>query len=805
VDDRVEALLASMSLDEKASFTAGEDMWHLPAIDRLGIGRLKVSDGPSGVRGQYIGTRQSLSFPCGLAAGATWDVELIERYGGAIAQEARAKGVHVVLGPTVCIPRMPLAGRTFESFSEDPLLSAGVTSAYVRGVQRGGVGCCVKHFACNDQEHERMTISAEVDERTLREVHLRPFEAAVRDAGVWAVMSAYNRVNGTYCGEHPHLLGEILKGEWGFDGVVMSDWFGTHGTLEAAIAGLDVEMPGPPRHLGRHLADAVRDGRLDEGVVDDKARRVLRLAVRTGLLDHPPSDSEPQDPDVTARRAIARELAIESTVLLRNDGVLPLDPAVRQVAVIGPNADLLVTGGGGSASFVPRRFVSFVDELRARLPGAAIVYERGCGIARWLPAVDPRLLVDGLHVEYFANDRFEGEPVGHDIARTGFCRMLGSPSPDVDAGEVSLRARGVLRPEVSGPWTLGLGRGGPGRLLVDGRVVVDAQDGGVAAGEVELAAGEDHELVIEVAATPTQVPGFDLRAARPAVADELDRAVDTAAAADVAVVVVGLDPGWEREGKDRPDLRLPGAQEDLVRAVITANPRTVVVVNAGAPVDLACASGAAALLTVWYPGEEGAAALAAVLTGAAEPAGRLPITFPARVEDLAAHGWYPGTEGRVTYGEGLFVGYRHYEAAGIEPAFCFGHGLGYTTFEQLGATVQVRDGTAVVRVEVANRGDRPGAEVVQVYARPAADGDGAASAPRLPVQLAAFAKVRLDAGSRTTVELPVDERALSWWDPAAGRWRLADGTVELRVGSSSRAIHHRLALDVTSRGMRAPA
>ena len=284
-DVRVEELLAQLTREEKASLTMGDDTWHLPPIERLGIGRLKMSDGPSGVRGERIGAKRSLSFPCGMAAGATWDVDLIERYGAALAAEARSKGVHLLLGPTVCIPRTPLGGRTFESFAEDPWLASRLTVAYINGVQAHGVGCCVKHFACNDQEHERMSISVDIDDRALREIHLAPFEAAVAEAGVWSVMGAYNRFHGTFCCEHPRLLGEILKREWGFDGVVVSDWFGTHSTVDAATAGLDIEMPGPGHWFGAHLADAVKAGDVDEAVLDEKARRILRLAERTGVLE----------------------------------------------------------------------------------------------------------------------------------------------------------------------------------------------------------------------------------------------------------------------------------------------------------------------------------------------------------------------------------------------------------------------------------------------------------------------------------------------------------------------------------------
>ncbi|MDQ6696471.1 MAG: glycoside hydrolase family 3 C-terminal domain-containing protein [Actinomycetota bacterium] len=797
-DERIEALVASLTTAEKASLTAGDDVWHLPAVGRLGIGRLKVSDGPSGVRGERIGTRRSLSFPCGMAAGATWDADLMQRYGVALAQEARAKGVHVLLGPTVCIPRTPLAGRTFESFAEDPFLSARLTVAYVRGVQGEGVGCCVKHFACNDQEHERMTISAQVDERTLREIHLPSFEAAVREAGVWSIMSAYNKLNGTYCGEHPSLLGTVLKREWDFDGVVISDWFGTHSTTEAAIAGLDVEMPGPPQHLGARLAAAVDAGEVGAEVLDDHARRILRLADRTGLLAHEPADGEPQDAEDIGRRRLAREVAIAGTVLLRNEALLPLDASARRVAVIGPNADVLETGGGGSSQVVPHRVVSFVDELSARLADVEVVHEEGCRLDRGVPLIDARLLGDGLRVQYFANPAFDGDPAGEDTLGTGNFVALGDPMPGVPVRSCSLRARGTFRPDVSGTWQLGIANAGKARLLLDGDVIVDNTDptpgsffygmgSETVAAPLDLEAGRDHDLVVEMRCERLPIAGFRVVAARPEVLDAMERAVSAAATADVAIVIVGSNSQWETEGSDRSDLHLVGEQEELIRRVLEANPRTVVVINAGAPVETRWATDAAALVMAWYPGEEGAAALADILTGVAEPGGRLPITFPERLEDSATHDWYPGSGGRVLYGEGVLVGYRHFDTNDVEPAYCFGHGLSYTSFDYGAPMAEIEDGQGTVTVPVTNSGNRRGGEVVQLYV---ADLEASVARPRK--ELKAFAKVELDAGESRSVRLALDRRSFAFWDEASHDWVVEPGDFELHIGSSSRHIRHRL-------------
>jgi beta-glucosidase len=621
-------------------------MWYLPPVARLGIPALKVSDGPSGVRGDSLIGRRSLSLPCGMAVGSTWDPDLVGLLGGVLAAEARSKGVHVLLGPTVCIVRTPLAGRTFESFSEDPVLTAHIAAAYVQGVQGGGVASCIKHFACNDQEHERMTISAEVDERTLREVHLVAFEHAVHEAGVWSVMTAYNKVNGVYCGEQPDLINGVLRREWGFDGLVMSDWFGTHSTAPAALAGLDLEMPGPSAWLGPTLAAAVRDGLVDESVVDGQVRNVLRLMRRVGILGAATSPDELEQDD-PARRVVARRVAAEGTVLLVNDGTLPLDPSsIGSVAVIGPNAGLLAMGGG-SSEVTPHRRRRVDEALAERLPAATVSSEVGCRIDRGLPAIDLRLLADEtLRIDYFENPDLAGAAVATDEAHTARVLWIGPPQQELTIGSCSVRLSATFVPDVSGAWRLGLESAGRAVLRLDGAVVVDNTDPvrgssfyGAGSEPVEvtfdLAAGRSYELAVDVwpRSSSSPIMGARIGAAPPDRGDEFERAVDAAAAADVAVVVVGSNGQWESEGHDRLDLSLPGRQRELVEAVLAVNRRTIVVVNAGSPVEMPWAERAGAVLMTWYPGEEGADALADMLVGLAEPSGRLPVTFPARAED----------------------------------------------------------------------------------------------------------------------------------------------------------------------------
>jgi beta-glucosidase len=772
-------LLASMTLDEKASLTAGAGLWYLPPVERLGVPALKVSDGPSGVRGDSMLGRRSLSLPCGMAVGSTWNTELVGRLGGVLAAEAVSKGVHVLLGPTVCIVRTPLAGRTFESFSEDPHLTARLAVAYVEGVQRGGVACCIKHFACNDQETERMTISAEVDERTLREVHLVAFEAAVREAGVWSVMTAYNKVNGVYCGEQPDLIAGILRGEWGFDGLVMSDWFGTHSTLPAAQAGLDLEMPGPAAWLSHHSAAAVRAGELDESVVDGQAGHVLRLMERVGLLEGTHAPAPELEEDDPGRRAVARQVAVEGTVLLVNDGLLPLEvEALSSVAVIGPNAAMLEMGGG-SSEVTPHRRRRVVDALAERLPpGVVVTHDDGCRIDQGRPSLDPRLLDGGYRVDYFDNADRAGEPVATEWAHRSRMNWIGLPHPALaGADQLSIRVSATFRPDVSGLWELGLESAGRSDLRIEGELVLDNSNpqrgaGFYGAGSTMVTnphhfeAGTSYAVTVDLwpRAASSPILGVLIAASRPVVADAFERAVQAAAAADVAVVVVGSNGQWESEGFDRPDLSLPGEQDDLVTAVLAANPRTIVVVNAGSPVDMPWADDAAAVLVCWYPGEEGADALADIVTGTSEPSGRLPVTIP-RTVPVA-----PGSGGTVPYDEGVFVGYR----GPVDARFAFGHGLSYGSFSygSIGATA------GGISIELANTGPRRGTEVVQVYLR-CPD----SRVPRPERQLIAFEKVTLEPGQQTTVELEIAATSFRYWD--GGGWRTDAGAYQLLVGASS--------------------
>ncbi|MHB8575222.1 MAG: beta-glucosidase [Dehalococcoidia bacterium] len=803
---RIDALVQQLTLAEKVALAAGADAWHTTAAPRLGIPAIKVTDGPNGARGAGTPGMTSACFPCGTALGASWDPALVHEVGVALGQEARSKGARVLLAPTVNIHRHPLAGRNFECPSEDPYLSARYAAAYVAGVQSQGVAATVKHFVCNDSEYQRMTISSEVGERALREIYLPPFDAAVREAGAWAVMAAYNRINGAYAAEHGELLLELLKGEWGFDGLLMSDWWGTKSTIASANGGLDLEMPGPPLYFGEKLREAVAAGQVSETAIDDKVRRLLRLAIRTGALDDPPELPE-RAIDDPAHRELIRRAARDGMVLLRNEGSLvPLDRhRTGLLAVVGPNGDALTMLGGGSARVEPHHVSSLLDALRERVGTEAEVrFEPGCRIYRGSPpferglhppGADPSL--NGATVEYFSGPNLSGEAVFSEVVPRLQLRWSGDGAAGPIEGRFSARASATFVPEESGTHRLTLTSAGLSRLFLDGKLLIDnwtAQTRGRSfyglgssevAAEAELTAGEPHEIVLEYQSPEDgRIRGVIAGCLPPTPTDQLERAVALAAEADAVIVVAGLNADWETEGSDRVSMDLPGRQDELISKVAAANPRTVVVINAGAPVSMPWADDVAAILQLWYPGQEGGDALADVLFGVTDPGGRLPTTYPVRVEDVPANLTYPGEAGMVAYGEGIFVGYRGFDRRRISPRFPFGHGLSYTTFEYGPVSLdRATVGPAedvTVSVSVRNTGDRRGREVVQLYVR-----DLKSHLLRPDKELKGFAKLALEPGEERGLRIVLPQRALAAWDPEQHAWIAEPGEFEILAGASA--------------------
>ncbi len=750
-----------MSLEEKAEATAGSGAWT--------AGPLVLSDGPNGVRGPTFDERETaLCTPCGTALAATWDPALVRAVGALVGVEAVGKGVHVVLGPVLNIPRSPLGGRTFEGLGEDPLLAGRLGAAWIEGVQSAGVAACPKHFVCNDSETARTKLDVAVSERALREIYLVPFEHAT---AAWTLMAAYNAVAGVPCTEHERLLRGVLKGEWGWDGVVLSDWYAARRTVEAALGGLDLEMPGPPRVFGPGLARAVAAGAVPEHVFDDQVERIARLRRRV-LAAAPPAPPAPPARDLLAEAAAA------GMVLLRNDGVLPLRGAQR-LAVIGPAAADPCLQGGGSAAVGLGPVVSPLAALRERFD---VVHERGCSQREGAGPL--HALVDGgaLTVEYLAGDAV----VGREARATSRLVWLGT----APAGASRVRVRGRLTAAAEGVHALTARGSAQIRLRAGGGEVARFDPPGdlsplhalfsdvSASGTVTVAAGEALEIEAEMALPDRHDHVLVLGCHPPDAADGIDRAVAAAGRADAAIVVIGTHDGVEAEGRDRTTAALPGRQDELVRRVIAANPATVVVVNAGAAVDMPWADAAAAVLLTWFGGEALGPALADVLAGEREPGGRLPISLPD--DGTLPLATTPDADGRLRYDEDVFVGYRD-GAAGAR--FPFGHGLGYTTFAF--EALSVSDGEAAVTVR--NDGDRRGKEVVQLYVSPPA------GAARPPLELRGFATVELDAGERRTVVLGLGERAFATW---ADGWVVPPGEYGIHVGRSSRDIclHERIAV-----------
>ena len=680
VEQRVDDLLARMTLEEKVDMVSGGGWMESKANARLGIPAIKMADGPVGVRAWFgpsaltmkanspLPVINSTAFPAGVALAATWDPDILREVGRTIADEARALGRDMMLGPGVNIVRTPLAGRNFEMYGEDPYLASQLVVGYIQGMQGAGIIATVKHFAANNQEDHRQTIDAKIDERALREIYLPAFRAAVQQAGVWSVMSAYNKLNGHWCAENSWLLTDVLKKEWGFKGFVVSDWKGTHSTAPTANAGLDLEMPSAstivrynnddlpksPGEIGSQgamlipelLLPLVKSGEVAAATIDDKVRRLLRAMFANGLFDHPkPGGGQVDTP---AQRAVARKAADEGIVLLKNmGGLLPLLPEkVHSIAVIGPNANVARTGGGGSSSVRTSHAITPLDAIRERA-GSSITVS-----------------------------------------------SIESPAD--------------------------------------------------------------------------------------------------AAKADVALVFVGDSPEVEREGWDRASMDLPAGQDDLVAAVLHANPRTVVVLNVGAPVSIEkWIDQTPAVVNAWFPGEEGGHAIADVLFGDVNPSGRLPVTFPKRLEDSPSWGHYPGENGVVDYAEGIYVGYRWFATKHIEPRFCFGHGLSYTRFEYSDLKVTAGPEPIQVRVKVRNAGPRDGAEVVQLYVH-----ENKPGIDRPMKELKAFRRVDLRRGETWTITFTLDRSDLAYFDLAKKRWVVDSGAYQALVGASSEDIRERADFEI---------
>ena len=795
---RIDDLLSKMTLDEKISMLAGADLWHTVGVPRLGIPQLKVTDGPNGARGAYGSMAPaSVATPVGIALGATWNPDLVRKVGGVLADEVKMKGAHILLAPTVNIHRTPIAGRNFECYSEDPFLSGMLAAAYITGLQENGAGACIKHFVANDQEFERQSISSEVDERPLREIYLEPFRIAIRDANPWAVMSAYNKVNGVYACENDHTLLDILKSEWGFKGIVMSDWYGTYDAAVPA-GGLDLEMPGPARWMSaKHVKAAMKKrrgpGHLSEEALNDKVRRLLLVLEQAGCFENPTLTPE-SGKNRSRHRKIIREAAGEAIVLLKNKHILPIKK-VKSIAVIGPYATKAQILGGGSSAVNPHYAVSPLEGIRERAGKKIEVRTApGCHIAKVMPGPSPELLSTpdgqpGFLVNIYNGSELAGEPVYTHVSSRVQYDWWGNSVPNADQNAFSVRLEGFLTPEETGVHTLGFGLFGWGTMYLDGEVFLATDEGAVTVykqeKQVKLKAGRQYAIKIEYHYQGNaRSRGVGFGYLPPQAPDLIEEAVKLAKKSDLVVLVAGLNNEWEAEGFDRVDMKLPGKQDELIERVSKANPNTIVVLNVGSPVEMPWIDRVPAVVQLWYDSQEQGNALADILFGDVNPSGKLPTTFPVKLEDNPAYTNYPGENGRVRYGEGIFVGYRYYEKKGITPRFPFGHGLSYTTFKysnlRLSAESITVSASLTVEVDVTNSGKRAGKEVVQLYVR-----DVEASFARPEKELKAFQKVALKPGQTKTVKFTLDQEAFWYFDTARNGWAVEAGEFEILVGASS--------------------
>ncbi|KAJ5369221.1 beta-glucosidase I [Penicillium cataractarum] len=811
----VEKTIEELTLGEKVALTAGRDFWHTTPIPRLNIPSLRMSDGPNGVRGtRFFNGIPAACFPCATALGATWDTELLAEVGSLMGEEAIAKGTHIILGPTINIQRSPLGGRGFESFSEDGVLSGTLAGHMCKGMQEKGVAATLKHFVCNDQEHERMAVNSIVTERALREIYLLPFQLAMRICRSACIMTAYNKVNGTHVSENKAIIDDILRKEWGWEGLIMSDWFGTYTTSDSINAGLDIEMPGKTRWRGEALAHAVSSNKVPQFKLDERVRNILNLINRVDAVGIPEGAEEkalnrPED------QALMRRAAAESVVLLKNEGgALPLKKD-GSVLVIGPNAKTASYCGGGSASLAPYYTVSPFDGVAAKSQGE-VKYVQGVYSHKELPLLGPLLKTEDGKTGF--TFKVYNEPHGaeertlvdelHLVSSMGF--LMDYINPKIKSMTFYVDMEGYFTPEEDGLYDFGVTVVGTGRLLVDGEVVVDNtknQKQGSAffgtatieeLGVKELKAGQTYKVVFEFGSAPTSdldtrgivvfgPGGFRFGATRRVSQDELiSKAVEQAKEAEQVIIFAGLTSEWETEGYDRDHMDLPPGSDDLISRVLAVNPNAVVVIQSGTPVTMPWANEARALVQAWFGGNECGNGIADVLYGDVNPSAKLPITFPRRLQDNPSYVNFRSERGRVLYGEDIYVGYRFFEKSDVTPEFPFGHGLSYTTFTRSDLQISTVPEEAkytesgepiTATATVTNTGSIAGAEIVQLWIVP----------PKTDVnrplrELKAFKKVFLQPGESKTVELSVEKKiATSWWDEQREQWISEKGRYQVSV------------------------
>jgi len=796
---RVEKLLGQMTLEEKLDYIGGVNAMSIRPMPRLGLPEIRMSDGPLGVRQDKPSTR----YPAGIALAASWNRDLAQWEGVSIARDCRARGIHVLLAPGVNINRLPICGRNFEYISgEDPYLASELVVPFIRGVQSQGVIATVKHFAANNQEINRQNINVILTERALREIYLPAFEAAVRIAKVGAVMDAYNKVNGDWCTENGFLNNVLLKTEWGFDGVLMSDWGATHSALGPARSGLDLEMPSGSWMNSKNLLPAIRTGEITERQIDDKVRRILRMIVRMGYLDRPQRDrSIPENNPESGRAASA--IAEEGIVLLKNEkNTLPLDRArIKKIAVLGPDAHPGVPAGWGSSYVNPYYAVSVLDGLMNNKGPETTVDYFGIGVGNFGTSHfehEDRFgkLVEGLRGEYFSNLTFSGAAIIDRVdQRINFDWLTRDSGHGGLPAQFTVRWTGLIQGNSSSLHVFRARADSGIRVFLDDKLIIDDWSDHAARPDVTtsfLEAGVTYRLRIEYknSGGGGAIAQFGWASLK---------VPDAIRDYDAAIVCVGFDNGNEGEGFDRT-FELPDGQDDLVTGVAEKNPKTIVIVNSGGNIDMhRWLEKVPVLLHAWYPGQEGGNALAKILFGDVDPSAKLPVTFEADKNDNPAFESYPSDDGgeSVHYDEGIFVGYRGYDHLGIEPLFPFGFGLSYTQFEYSNLRIESGDRTDPFNVKVSfelrNIGDRTGAEIAQLYV------SAAQPTVERPVrELKGFAKVLLLPGESKQTTLSLDRRSFAYFDSRTSQWKADPGRYEISVGASSRDLRIKQNLEITA-------
>ena len=807
---KAEDILQQMTTNEKISLLSGKGVYNTQNIDRLGLSQLELWDGPNGVRSNS--NEQATAFPVGISMGATWNVELINELGIALGKESRAFGVEVLLGPTMNIIRTPLNGRTFETFSEDPYFNGEMASAYINGLQSEHVGSSVKHYIANNQEIRRMDVSANISERALREIYLPAYEKVISKSQPYTFMAAYNKINGVHATEQKYIMNDILRKEFGFEGVLLSDWGGVKSSVPSLKASLDLEMPGPGKYYEKPLRKALKKGLVKEIEIDNAALRMIKLILKTSM-----GKSYNKSDVMVENKRIAKKVAEESIVLLKNENsILPLNSnSIQTLAVIGPNANRSVIQGGGSARVTPAYSITPLQGIieNAAMNNIEVQYEKGVENHPSVPLMEKislRTTKDskekGLKAEYYRSYNFSDTPYKTETDEE--LRIFGILDQDIFG---SVLWTGEFIAEKDGQYRFSSNPGlGKARIYIDGKKIsLDEKGppvfGGVLPsakiGSIFLKTGS-YPMRIEYSAKPNFLLSFILKIVMPAMSDMINKfrfleigcrlpepdissAVTLARNTDAVIIVVGSADNYETEGEDRPSMKLTGKQDKLIESILNVNDNTVVVMNTGSPIEMPWVSSCPAILQVWLPGQEGGNAISNILFGNVNPSGKLPVTFPIALEDNPSYKYYPGND-EVEYSEGIYVGYRYYDTKNVAPLFPFGHGLSYTKFEYSNFNCPI-EVSSLKNVElkfiIKNVGKTQGQEVVQCYVR-----DVESRLERPIKELKAFYKLNLLPGESKTVNLSLDKTSFSFFDDQINKWIVEPGKFEIMIGSSSKDI-----------------